>query len=76
MGDLTVRGVTKPVTLDASYEGSGKDPWGGERAGFTATTTINRTDFGMTFNKALETGGLLVGEKVELQLEVEAIKAA
>ena len=76
VGDLTVRGVTKPVTLDASYEGSGKDPWGGERAGFTATTTINRTDFGMTFNKALETGGLLVGEKVELQLEVEAIKAA
>jgi polyisoprenoid-binding protein YceI len=75
-GDLTLRGVTRPVVLDASYEGSGKDPWGGERAGFTATTTINRTDFGVSFNKALETGGLLVGEKVELQLEVEAIKAA
>jgi polyisoprenoid-binding protein YceI len=76
VGDLTVRGVTKPVTLEASYEGSGKDPWGGERAGFSATTSINRTDFGMIFNKALDTGGLLVGEKVELQLEVEAIKAA
>ena len=75
-GDLTLHGVTKSVTLDASYEGSGKDPWGGERAGFTATTTINRIDFGVSFNKALETGGLLVGEKVELQLEVEAVKAA
>jgi polyisoprenoid-binding protein YceI len=76
VGDLTLRGVTKSVTLDASYEGSGKDPWGGERAGFTAVTSINRTDFGVNFNKALDTGGLLVGEKVELQLEVEAVKAA
>jgi polyisoprenoid-binding protein YceI len=76
IGDLSLRGVTRPVTLEASYEGSGKDPWGGERAGFTATTTINRTDFGVNFNKALETGGLLVGEKVELLLEVEAIKTA
>jgi polyisoprenoid-binding protein YceI len=75
-GDLTLHGVTKSVTLDASYEGSGKDPWGGERSGFTATTTINRTDFGVSFNKALDTGGLLVGEKIELQLEVEAVKAA
>jgi polyisoprenoid-binding protein YceI len=76
VGDLTVRGVTRQVTLDATYEGSGKDPWGGERVGFSATTTLTRSEFGVSFNKALETGGLLVGEKVELNLEVEAIKAA
>ncbi|HEY2029895.1 MAG TPA: YceI family protein, partial [Myxococcales bacterium] len=75
-GDLTVHGVTKPVTLAATYEGTGKDPWGGERIGFSATTTINRLDFGVSFNKALDTGGVLVGEKVELNLEVEAVKAA
>jgi polyisoprenoid-binding protein YceI len=76
LGDLTVHGVTKPVTLDATYEGAGKDPWGGERIGFSATTTINRLDFGVSFNKALDAGGVLVGEKVELNLEVEAVKAA
>jgi polyisoprenoid-binding protein YceI len=73
-GDLTIRGVTKPVVLDVTYEGSGKDPWGGERAGFTATTSIDRRQFGLEWNKALETGGLLVGEKVDLTLEVETIK--
>jgi polyisoprenoid-binding protein YceI len=76
LGDLTLHGVTKPITLEASYEGSGKDPWGGERAGFSATTTITRTDFGVNFNKALDAGGLLVGEKVELNLEIEAVLAA
>ena len=75
-GALTLHGVTKPVVLDVSYEGSGKDPWGGERAGFSATTTIDRKDFGLEWNKALETGGLLVGEKVELNLEIEAVKQA
>ncbi len=75
-GDLTLHGVTRPVVLDASFEGLGKDPWGGERAGFSATTTIDRKDFGLEWNKALETGGLLVGEKVELTLEVEAVKQA
>ncbi|HEY2029273.1 MAG TPA: YceI family protein [Myxococcales bacterium] len=75
-GDLTVHGVTKPVTLAATYEGAGKDPWGGERIGFSATTTINRLDYGVSFNKALDAGGVLVGEKVELNLEVEAVKAA
>jgi polyisoprenoid-binding protein YceI len=75
-GDLTIRGVTKPVSLDATYEGSGKDPWGGERAGFSAGTTIDRRQFGLEWNKALETGGVLVGEKVELSLEVEAVKQA
>ncbi len=75
-GDLTIRGVTKPVVLEATYEGSGKDPWGGERAGFTASTTIERREFGLEWNKALETGGVLVGEKVELTLEIEAVKQA
>jgi polyisoprenoid-binding protein YceI len=75
-GDLTIRGITKPVAFDATYEGSGKDPWGGERAGFSAGTTIDRRQFGLEWNKALETGGVLVGEKVELSLEVEAVKQA
>jgi len=75
-GHLTVHGITQPVVLDVTYEGSGKDPWGGERAGFSATTTIDRKNFGLEWNKALETGGLLVGEKVELNLEIEAVKQA
>jgi polyisoprenoid-binding protein YceI len=75
-GDLTVHGVTRPVALETTYEGSGRDPWGGERAGFTASAAIDRKDFGLTWNKALETGGLLVGDKVELILEVEAVKQA
>ena len=75
-GDLTLKGVSKPVVLDATYEGAGKDPWGGERAGFSGSTSIDRKDFGLEWNKALETGGLLVGEKVELTLEVEAVKQA
>jgi polyisoprenoid-binding protein YceI len=75
-GNLTVHGITQPVVLDVSYEGSGKDPWGGERTGFSATTTIDRKHFGLEWNKALETGGLLVGEKVELNLEIEAVKQA
>jgi polyisoprenoid-binding protein YceI len=76
VGDLTLHGITKSVTLDATYDGTGKDPWGGERAGFSATTSIHRPDFGVNFNKTLDTGGLLVGEKVELNLEVEAVKSA
>jgi len=76
IGDLTVHGVTRSVVLHATYEGSGKDPWGGERAGFVASTSIDRKDFGLEWNKALETGGLLVGEKVELSLEIEAVKQA
>ena len=75
-GHLTVHGVTKPVVLQVTYEGAGKDPWGGERAGFSATTSFDRKDFGLEWNKALETGGLLVGEKVDLTLEIEAIKQA
>lgn len=75
-GNLTIRGVTKAVVLDALNEGTGKDPWGGERAGFSASTSIDRREFGLQWNKTLETGGVLVGDKVELTLEVEAIKQA
>ena len=76
IGDLTVHGVTKPVVLDVTYEGTGKDPWGGERAGFSGGTSIDRKDFGLRWNQALETGGVLVGDKVELMLEIEAVKQA
>ena len=69
-GDLTMRCVTKPVVLDVEIGGAAKDPWGNETASFTATATINRMDWGISFNKLLEAGGALVGEKVELILEV------
>ena len=75
-GNLTIRDVTRPVTLDVVYSGQGKDPMGNMHAGFSAHTTINRKDWGLTWNVALETGGLLVGEDVKLALEVEAVKAA
>lgn len=74
-GDLTIRGTTKSVTLDVEYSGYAKDPWGGERIGFSGQTSINRKDYGLTWNQALETGGILVGDKVEVQIELEAIKA-
>ena len=73
-GDLTIHGTTKPITLEAEYSGYAKDPWGGERIGFSAQTSINRKDFGLAWNQALETGGILVGEKVDIQIEVEALK--
>jgi polyisoprenoid-binding protein YceI len=73
-GDLTVRGVTKPVSLDLDYEGTVGDPWGGVRAVFSAKTKINREDFGLTWNQALETGGVLVGKDVTIDLEVEAVR--
>lgn len=75
-GELTIRDVTRPVTLDATYLGAVADPWGGTRAGFTAETEIDREDFGVTWNMALEAGGFLVGKKLRVQLEVEAIKRA
>jgi polyisoprenoid-binding protein YceI len=74
-GDLTIHGVTRPVTLDVELSGVVKDPWGGTRTGFTAKTTISRKDFGLTWNVALETGGLLVGDKIEIGIEIEAVKA-
>lgn len=72
-GDLTIHGVTKPVILDLVVHGEGKDPWGNLRSGFTATTTINRKDFGLTWNQALETGQFLVGEEVAITLEIEGL---
>jgi polyisoprenoid-binding protein YceI len=75
-GDLTIRGVTRSVSLDVVYSGQAKDPLGNMHAGFSAYTTINRKDWGLNWNMALETGGLLVGEDVKLALEVEAVKAA
>ena len=71
-GDLTIRGVTKQVTLDATLEGVVNDPYGLHRVGFSATTSIVRDDFGVSFNAALETGGVVVGKKVDIDLELEA----
>ena len=73
-GDLTIRGVTREVVLDAELNGIGKDPWGGTRAGFSATGKINRKDWGMTWNGTLEAGGLLVGDEVKVSLDIEAVK--
>ena len=73
-GDLTMHGVTRPVVLDVEYSGSAKDPWGGVRAGFSARTTIDRKDFELTYNQLLETGGVLVGETVEIAIEAEMVK--
>ena len=75
-GDLTIKNVTRPVSLDVVYSGQAKDPMGNMHAGFSAYTTINRKDWGLNWNMALETGGLLVGEDVKLALEVEAVKPA
>ena len=73
-GDLTIRGVTREVVLDVEYAGRTKDPWGNERAGFTATTAIDRKDFGLTWNQVLEAGGVMVGDRVTIEIEVEAVK--
>ncbi len=74
-GDLTLKGVTKSVPLRLELNGFGPDPYGGLRAGFTATGDINRSDFNVSFNAPLSNGGVVVGEKVTLQLEIEAVKA-
>jgi polyisoprenoid-binding protein YceI len=72
-GELTLKGITKHVPLQLELGGFGQDPYGGTRAGFTATGEIKRSDFGVDFNAALETGGVVVGDKVSLQLEIEAV---
>jgi polyisoprenoid-binding protein YceI len=76
VGDLTLHGVTRELSLDVERNGAGKDPWGNERVGFSAKGQLNRTDFGLKWNQALEAGGVLVGEKVDLEIEVSAVKAA
>ena len=75
-GDLTIHGVTRPVQLKVEGLGRTKDPWGGERVGFSATTGINRKEFGLAWNVALETGGVLVGEKIDINIEIEAVRAS
>lgn len=71
-GDLTIRGVTRSVTFDLEFGGVQPDPWGNTRAGFTLTGTINRKDFGIEYNAILETGGVMVGDKVTIEIDVEA----
>ena len=73
IGGLAIHGVTREVALDVKSEGRAKDPWGGERAGFTATTRIKRSDFGLTWNQLLETGGLAVSDDVRISLEVQLV---
>ena len=75
VGDLTMRGVTRTVELDAVFLGEAKDPWGGDRIAFEAQTTVNRKDFGLNWNAVLETGGFLVGEDVEITLEIQAVRS-
>ena len=76
IGDLTIRGVTREVVLDATFNGRGTNPWGQEVAGYSAETEINRKDYGVEWNAALEGGGFLVGETVKIALEIEAAKQA
>lgn len=74
-GELTIKGVTRPLTLDAEYLGHATDPWGAERAVFSASGTINREDWGLTWNMALEAGGLLVSKEIRLEIEVELVRS-
>lgn len=75
-GDLTIKDVTRPVTIDFDYNGAATDPFGNQRIGLEGSTVVNRKDFGLTWNAALETGGVLVSDKITLEFEVSAIKAA
>jgi polyisoprenoid-binding protein YceI len=75
-GDITIHGVTKEVELEVEGGEQVKDPWGGTRTGFSAKAKLNRKDFGLTWNLALEAGGFVVGDKLEISIEIEAIKAA
>lgn len=74
-GDLTIKGVTQQIELDAEYNGTATDPFGAYRAGFSATTSINRKDFGLTWNAALEAGGVLVSDKIKLEIDAEFVRA-
>jgi len=74
-GNLTIHGVTKPVVFDVVFRGKGSDPWGNLRAGFLATLTIDRKDYGLNWNEVLETGGFLVGDEIEIRIDAEGILA-
>lgn len=73
-GDLTIRGTTKPVTLDVTYEGAGKDPWGGERMGFSADGKIDRREFGLTWNQVLEAGGVIVSNEIKIHIDAQLVR--
>jgi polyisoprenoid-binding protein YceI len=75
LGTLTMHGVAKEITLPVSFLGLGKDPWGNDRAGFEISTTLNRKDFGIVWNKTLDTGGLMLGDDVEVTIDLEATRA-
>ncbi len=75
-GDLTIKGVTNSVTIPFTFEGAATDPFGNQRAGFEGSVVVNRKDYGITWNAALETGGVLVSEKITLEFEVSAVKSA
>jgi polyisoprenoid-binding protein YceI len=76
LGELTIRDVTREVALQVEYGGRGKDPWGNERVGFSAHASVDRREFGLVWNQVLDAGGVLVGDRVEIEIELEAIKAA
>jgi polyisoprenoid-binding protein YceI len=73
-GELSVHGVTRPLSLEVDFEGVGQDPWGNERIGFSTEIELDREDFGLTWNQALETGGVLVGKKVRIDIDIEAVR--
>lgn len=73
--DLTIKGVTKSVNFDLEFEGVSKDPWGNTKAGFTASAEINRKDWGLEYNAVLETGGVVIGEKIKITLDIQAVRA-
>ena len=75
-GALTIKGVTRDVVLDVEVLGQAKDPWGNERAAFSATTSIDRREFGLTWNQVLETGGVMVGDRIEIAIDIEAVRQA
>lgn len=75
-GDLTIHGVTRPVTLEVEYLGEARDPWGNRRRGYAAETKLNRKDFGMTWNMVLDTGGVLVGDAIKVTLNIETVEKA
>jgi len=75
IGDLTIHGLTKQVTLNAAYNGEGKDPWGNRRLSFSAETKLNRKDYNLTWNQALEAGGFMLGDDVRVDIDLEAVPA-